>query len=96
MTAFGLGVVGAVVSACVNPIALAVSGLGVTLHALTMKKNYSTKVEACRFAYTSYQKELNTLRGAVEEKSFTRIFISLNSTDWMTSSPICVLPFRIN
>ena len=40
MTASGLGVVGAV-GVCVNSIALDVSGLGVTLHALTMKKNYS-------------------------------------------------------
>ena len=45
MTASGLGVVSAVVGVCVNPIALAVSGLGVTLHALTMKKTYPKKVE---------------------------------------------------
>ena len=50
MTSSGLGIVGALVGVCVNSIVLAVSRLGVTLHALTMKKNYSKNVETCQLS----------------------------------------------
>ena len=83
MTASGLGVVGAVVGVYVNYIVLAVSGLGMTLHALIMKKNYPKKANACRFAYTSYQKELNTLKGCLRGKEFNEdtLLFELNRLD---------------
>ena len=83
MTASGLGVVGAVVGVCVNYIVLAVSGLSMTLHALIMKKNYPKKANACRFAYTSYQKELKTLKGCLRGKEFNEdtLLFELNRLD---------------
>lgn len=102
LSSYVLVAVGAGVGVFINPVALAVTGLGVVLNALTKKKNYPKKVEACRFAYTSYQKELNTLKGYIrgmdfsEEWTLARTFCALNSPDWMTSSPICVLLFQAN
>ena len=67
----GLVAVGATSSVYVNPIALTATGLGMVLHALAKKKNYPKKVETCRFAYTSYQKELNSLRGYLRGNEFS-------------------------
>ena len=54
----------------VNAIALNVVGFGAVIHAVTMKKNYLNKVEPYRFAYTGYQKKLNTLKGCLRGKEF--------------------------
>ena len=45
-----------------NLNALVVSEVCVNLNALTIKKKYPKKVEAFQFAYTSCQKELNTIK----------------------------------
>ena len=54
----------------VNPIALTVADFDEVLHAPIMKKNYHKKMDACPFAFTGYQKELNALKGCLRIKEF--------------------------
>ena len=83
VTSARLGAVGATVRVFVNLIALNVVRLGAVLHAVTLKKNYPKKVEACQFAYTCYQKELSTLKGCLQGKEFHKdiLLLELNRLD---------------
>ena len=92
----GLVAVGATLSVYVNPIALSATGLGMVLHALAKKKNYPKKVETCRFTYTSYQKELNSLRGYLRGNEFSEPLLLFELGRLGDTSPICVLSFQIN
>ena len=70
----------------------------VTLHALTMKKNYPKKVEACRFAYTSYQKMLNTLRGYLRGKEFHKniLLFETNRLDDLVIDMCSLIPDKLS
>ena len=74
---------GATIGGIVSPIALVAAGVGVLLQAVNKKKNYSKKIELCKFAYTNYQKELNALRGYLRGESFKKdiLLFDLNKLD---------------
>ena len=68
MTVSLVGVEGTVVGVCVNPIAVTVSGLGVTLHALTIKKNYPKKVQVCRICLHQISARVEHIEGMSSRK----------------------------
>ena len=75
LTSAALVAAGSTVGVTINPIALIATGLGVILQVLNKKKKYSRKIEACMFAYTSYQKELNSLRGYLRGGAFDKTIL---------------------
>lgn len=72
ITSIGLTVIGTIVGAAtLNPIILGViSGSGILLQGFLRIKNYQRKIEMCRFAYTSYQKMLNNIRGYLRGEQY--------------------------
>ena len=85
---------GATVGGLVNPIALAVSGLGVLLQVIIRKKKYPKKIEQCQFAYTNYQKELNAFRGYLRGEPFDKsiVLFNLNKLDDMVADKCPFIP----
>jgi len=51
---------------------VAVGVVGIILGVITKKKNYSRKIEMCRFAYTSYQKILNQLTASLRGAEYNK------------------------
>ena len=64
MASIGLTSMGIIIgSAIMNPIVIGVlSGTGILIQGYTAKSKLPSKVEECKFAYTSYQKVLTQLR----------------------------------
>ena len=58
-------------SVTLNPIFLAsVTGSGVLLQTIITQKNFTKKVEACRYGFHSYQKLLNRLKYILRSDDF--------------------------
>ena len=55
--------------------AVAIGVCGIVLGVIAKKKNYARKIEMTRYAYTSYQKVLNTLRACLRGESYDSIFL---------------------
>ena len=76
LTSVALTTTGAVVgSLTLNPIIMAcVSGAGVFLQTITNQKNFSKRIEACRYAFQSYQKVMNRLKYFLRSGDFDEVF----------------------
>ena len=85
LLAIGLTGTGVVVgSVTLNPIVLGtISGAGLTLQGFIKMKNYTRKIEMCKFAYTSYQKVLNEIRSYLrgEKYDIEKLTLELNWLD---------------
>ena len=54
-----------------NPIVMgSVAGVGILIQTVLTKKNFTKKIEACKYAYTSYQKILNKLKCVLRSGEF--------------------------
>jgi hypothetical protein len=72
ITSIGLTVIGTIAGAItLNPIVLAaISGPGIIIQGFLRITNYERKIEMCKFAYTSYQKMLNKIRGYLRGEQY--------------------------
>ena len=72
ISSVGLVVVGTIVGGVtLNPIILGtVSGTGILIKSYCEIKNFSRKIETCKFAYTTYQKSLTELRSCLRGNHF--------------------------
>ena len=76
---------GGVVSGFITmiPFLSIISGCGILLEGFLKKKNYTRKIEMCKFAYTSYQKVLNEIRSYLrgEKYDIEKLTLELNWLD---------------
>ena len=85
LTSSGLVAIGTIVGAAtMNPIVLGViSGVGLIVKTASEIKNWKSKIEMTKFAFTTYEKTLNNLRFALRRGHFeqTEFLSSMEAID---------------